>query len=288
LPGGLRHVLDLPSRRKELAAVFAWAVPDDPALALAARYSPLLECGAGTGYWAALLGRRGADVLATDVAPPGRAVPEVRRPGAGGVQRDAANRFHRTRRPWSEVAPLDAVSTVRAVRPARGQPGRVLFLCWPPFDDDSASYAPLRAYRGDVLLYAGDVPGLDGIRGATGTTRFHRELALNWMPAEQAALPNWPGLADRLVVYRRNPVRRSLAERDRCPGCGRYRPTGAIGRCDRCFRLRPPAMALQVNGHRVEYPAEVVQAMPEALRRAFERSPALLWPPAKTVGPAAR
>jgi hypothetical protein len=47
-------------------------------------------------------------------------------------------------------------------------------------------------------------------------------------------------------------------------------------------------MALQVNGHRVEYPAEVVQAMPEALRRAFERSPALLWPPAKTVGPAAR
>jgi hypothetical protein len=67
--------------------------------------------------------------------------------------------------------------------------------CWPPFDDDAASYAPLRAYRGDVLLYAGDVPGLDGVRGATGTARFHRELALNWTPAEQAALPNWPGWA---------------------------------------------------------------------------------------------
>jgi hypothetical protein len=38
-------------------------------------------------------------------------------------------------------------------------------------------------------------------------------------------------------------------------------------------------MALQVNGHRVEYPAEVVAAMPAGLRRAFERSPSLLWPP---------
>jgi hypothetical protein len=264
LPGGLRNVLDLPSRRKELAAVFAWAIPDDPALAMAARHSPLLECGAGTGYWAALLAGGGADVLATDVSP------------AGGGSGDGGNPnpFHRTHRPWAEVAALDAGRAVRAY------PGRTLFLCWPPFDDDAASYAPLRAYRGDVLLYAGDVPGRDGMRGATGTARFHRELALNWTPTEQAALPNWPGLGDRLVAYRRNPVRRSLAQRDRCPGCGRYRPTGAIGRCDRCFRLHPPAMALEVNGHRVEYPAEVVAAMPPGLRRAFERSPSLLWPPA--------
>lgn len=257
VPGGLRNVLDLPSRRKELAAIFAWAIPDDPALAMVARYSPLLECGAGTGYWAALLARRGADVLASDVSPPGQ----------------EANPFHGTHRPWAQVAPLDAVAAVGE------HPGRVLFLCWPPFDHDSASYAPLRAYQGDVLLYVGDLPGADGTRGATGTSRFHRELALNWTPAEQAALPNWPGLRDRLVVYRRNHVRRSLTRRDRCPGCGRYLPTGEIGRCDRCFTRHPPAMALQVNGHRLEYPAEAVAAMPAPLRRAFERSPSLLWPP---------
>lgn len=274
LPGGLRNVLDLPSRRKELAAVFAWAIPDDPAVALLSRHSPLLECGAGTGYWAALLAARGADVLASDRSPPGRAVREGRPSMPAGAPANGASPFHQTRRPWTEVAPADAVSAVRA------HPGRVLFLCWPPFDDDSASYAPLRAYRGNVLLYVGDVPGPDGMRGATGTTRFHRELALNWTPAEQAAVPNWPGLGDRLVVYRRNAVRRPLAQRDRCAGCGRYLPTGAIGRCGPCFTLRPPAMALQVNGYRVEYPAEVVQAMPEALRRAFERSPSLLWPPA--------
>ena len=271
LSGGLRNVLDLPSRRKELAAIFAWAIPDGPALALVARYSPLLECGAGTGYWAALLARHGADVLASDVAPPGQTAPRGRPVVPAGAAA-AANPFHGAHRPWTEVEPLDAARAVRA------HPGRVLLLCWPPYDDDSASYAALRAYRGDVLLYVGDIPGPDGMPGATGTARFHRELALNWTPAEWAALPNWPGLADRLVVYRRNAVRRSLTQRDRCPGCGRYLPTGAIGRCDRCFRLHPPAMALQVNGHRVEYPAAVVAAMPEGLRRAFERSPSLLWP----------
>ena len=48
-------MLDLPARRRELAALFAWAIPDAGALAMLARYAPLLECGAGTGYWAALL-----------------------------------------------------------------------------------------------------------------------------------------------------------------------------------------------------------------------------------------
>lgn len=257
---GLAHVLDLPARRQELAAVFSWAIPGPAALEAVARHGPLLECGAGTGYWAALLGARGADVLATDIAPPGP------RPAATPATR--ANEFHGGRRPWTGVLRLDSVRAVRA------HPDRILFLCWPPFDDDRVSYAALRAYRGPVLAYLGDGPG-----GATGTARFHQELALNWTPAEQVALPNWPGLRDRLTVYARNPARRPLSARHRCPQCQRFLPTGAAGRCERCFTRHPPAMALAVNGHRVEYPEAVVNAMPEGLRRAFERSPSLLWPP---------
>jgi hypothetical protein len=252
--GGLAHVLDLPARRRELVAIFAWGIPDSAALAVLGSYGPLLECGAGTGYWAALLAAAGTDVVASDaLAPPWT--------GSAG------------HRPWTAVLGADSVATIRA------HPGRVLFLCWPPHDDDAVSYAAVRAYQGDALAYVGEAPGRHGSPGATGTVRFHRELALNWSVAEQAALPTWPGLRDRLVVYRRNLSRRPLAERDRCPECRRFLPTGAAGRCERCFARRPPAMAMQVNGHRVEYPAEVVATMPEGLRRAFERSPALLWPP---------
>ena len=254
VPGGLGHVLGLPARRRELAALFAWAIPDEGALAVLARHAPLLECGAGTGYWAALLRARGVDVLASDLVPLGS---------------PAGNRYHSGRRPWTEVQAASAVDAVRAARTS----GRTLFLCWPPFDDDGASYAALRAYRGDTFIYVGGAPG-----GPTGTLRFHRELELNWHPTEQAALPSWPGLRDRLVVYRRNPARQPLSRRDRCHGCRRFLPTGATGRCDACFARNPPAMALLVNGHRVEYPQEVVDAMPTGLRLAFERSPSLIRP----------
>ena len=259
VPGGLASVLDLAARRRELAALFAWAIPDAGALAVLAACGPLLECGAGTGYWAALLRAGGADVLACDLAVPGRAV-------AGGTGGTAVNPYHDTRhQPWTRL------ETASAAAAAAASPGRALFLCWPPFDDDGASYAALRAYRGDLLAYAGGGPG-----GPTGTVRFHRELALNWCPAEQAALPNWPGLRDRLTVYRRNPVRRPLTHRDRCVSCRRFLPTGAAGRCDACFARRPPAMALRVNGRRVEYPQEVVDGMPPGLRLAFERSESLI------------
>jgi predicted amidohydrolase YtcJ len=36
-------------KKLQLAALFAWAIPDAGALAMLARYAPLLECGAGTG-----------------------------------------------------------------------------------------------------------------------------------------------------------------------------------------------------------------------------------------------
>jgi hypothetical protein len=247
IPAGVARVLDLGERRRELASLFSWAVPTDAALALIGRHAPIVECGAGMGYWAALLRARGNDVLAYDAAPP-------------GTKRNA---FHRNRRPpWTRIDRDNSVSA------ARRHGERTLLLCWPPYEDDAASYATLRTYRGEVLIYIGE-PG----EGATGSVRFARELALNWTLEEEAELPHWPRLRDRVMVYRRNAERRPLLERDRCFECRRFMPTGAIGRCDICFRLRPPALALRSGKHRVEYPQEVVEKMPPALRRAFERSP---------------
>ena len=239
-------LLDLGERRRELASLFSWAIPIDAALGLLSKYAPLVECGAGMGYWLALLRARGVDAIGYDLGRPGR-----------------KNAYHRgARRPWTEIQHQSSVKAARRHR------DRTLVLCWPPYDDDAASYQALRAYRGDVVIHIGERG-----EGATGSVRFHRELALNWMLAEELELPHWPRLQDRLMVYRRNAERRAHLERDRCFECKRYIPTGAIGRCDACFRRRPPALALQVGRHRVEYPPSVVAAMPPALRRAFEASP---------------
>ncbi len=95
---------------------------------------------------------------------------------------------------------------------------------------------------------------------------------MNWTPDSTIALPAWPGVADRLVVFRRNPVRRRHTTRDRCDECRRYVPTGAIGRCARCRERRPAALTLEIGGHRLEYPAAALEAMPPALAAALRNS----------------
>jgi hypothetical protein len=241
------RLLDLAERRRELASLFSWAIPTEAALGVLARHAPLVECGAGTGYWLALLRARGVDALGYDRASPG-----------------AKNAYHRRkRRPWTKVGRASSVEAARRHR------DRTLLLCWPPYGDDAASYAALRAYRGDVVIHIGERGA-----GVTGSVRFHRELALNWTLIEAVDLPHWPRLQDGLMVYRRNIVRRPLVERDRCFECRKFIPTGAIGRCDTCFAQRPPALALRVGRHRMEYPRDAVEAMPPALRKAFEASPA--------------
>jgi len=243
-PRELWPALDLEERRRELASLFCWGVPNERALEVMAAHAPLVECGAGMGYWSALLRARGVDVLAFDAAPPGT----------------SSNDYHRSpRTPWTAVEAEDSAIA------ARRHGDRTLFLCWPPFDDDRSSYAVLRAYHGDKLIFVGE--------GATGSVRFHRELALNWTLEEEVRLPNWPQLRDTLMVYRRNAVRRPLRERDRCFECHRFIPTGAIGRCDWCFNHKPSALALQVGKHRVEYVQEMLDALPADRRRALEESP---------------
>jgi hypothetical protein len=239
------RLLDLDERRRELASLFSWAIPTEAALEVLARHAPLVECGAGTGYWLALLRSRGVDAIGYDHARPGR-----------------GNAYHRgAHGAWTSLERLKSAAA------ARRHPDRALLLCWPPYDDDAASYDVLRAYRGEVVMHIGERD-----EGATGSVRFHRELGINWSLIEDVELPHWPRLQDRVMVYRRNPVRRPLLERDRCFECKQFMPTGAIGRCDVCFRKNPPALALRVGRHRVEYPREVVDAMPAALRRAFEAS----------------
>lgn len=247
-PAELAAKLDLMERRRELASLFSWAVPNTRALDVLAAHAPLVECGAGTGYWAALLRARGVDIVAYDAAPP---------------RRGTRNAWHGSgREPWTHVLPASSVAAVRRHR------NRTLVLCWPPYGDDAASYEVLRAYRGDTVIYIGEPE-----EGATGSVRFRRELSLNWTLGQAVALPRWPRLRDTLMVYRRNAERRLLTERDRCFQCRRFIPTGAIGRCDWCFKRRPAALVLQVGRHRVEYLQEMLDAMPPAQRAALERAP---------------
>jgi hypothetical protein len=156
-----------------LAQRFAYVLPQPHLLDVVRRYSPLVELGAGTGYWAYLLRSLGADVVAYDIAPMGAS---------------RANRYHGEVRPWSEVLDGD-------VRAISKHSERSLFLCWPP--RYSNIWESLSYFRGNVLLYIGD-------RGARTTELSVLERDFEELESHVAiAMDQAAGTRVQLSVWRR-------------------------------------------------------------------------------------
>lgn len=158
-----------------LVHLFAWGIPDERALSIVAAHSPIVEVGAGTGYWARLLEDRGADVIATD------------RLELGGHWQGVL---------WTDVLERDAAEAAAA------HPDRALLMVWPYGE---MAVDALDAYRGDTLIYVGEGNG-----GACAPSEFFARLRLGWIPVAEVPVPQWFGLHDYLSVWRRLRVGKPL------------------------------------------------------------------------------
>ena len=159
--------------RLQLAQRYSYVVPEPQLLEVIRHHSPLLELGAGTGYWAYLLRAMGADVIAYDHAPVGAVT---------------ANRYHVNFRLWTEVRHGDVDVVANHV-------DRALFLCWPP--RFSSLWRAIDLFSGEVILHIGD--------GGTRTLRLdipHPRFKLAAVyPA--TALDPAPATTPQLCVWRR-------------------------------------------------------------------------------------
>jgi hypothetical protein len=153
---------------------YAFGVPDRAALAAIKKYAPIVELGAGTGYWAYLLRNRGVDIVAYDLAPPGQ----------------APNDYKFEPRTWTEVQK-------GGVEILEQYAERALFLCWPGYQVTFAADA-LSRFTGNVLIYVGEDAG-----GHTANAAFFERLTHEWVLEEQVAIPQWSGAHDRLSIFRR-------------------------------------------------------------------------------------
>jgi len=153
---------------------YSWAIPNEKVLAAIIGFSPIVEVGAGTGYWAALLKERGADVVAYDFFP---AVT-----GRNGYTLNESS--------WMEVlsGSESAVSY---------HPDRALMICWPPEKDEMA-YRALRSYGGEKLIYIGEEPP-----GCTADEKFHQLVQEQWKLIERMDLPRWHLIKDSAFFYSR-------------------------------------------------------------------------------------
>lgn len=164
-----------------LQSVYAYAIPSPETLAWAVGFSgnrPLVEAGAGRGYWAAQLANAGLAVDAYDAEPPDR-TNNVSFPGAAG-QRDV----------WHPVGDLEQYA-------ARIDAGadHVLLLCWPPGWGNTMASQALKEFEragGERLIFIGESKG-----GKTADDTFFECLAARWsLESQDSQYVSWWNLAD--------------------------------------------------------------------------------------------
>jgi hypothetical protein len=162
-----------------LAQRYAYVFPDEATLQMLAGLGPLVEVGAGTGYWAHRLRSIGVDIVAFDQAP---------------VDGERPNRYHSPTQPWTRVEQGD-----QAV--LSGYADRGLFLCWPPVFSSLGDC--LTYYGGDTVAYIGD--------GGHRTARLdHLDEAFTKVAtAPVRALDPYPGVTPRLTIWKRTADERS-------------------------------------------------------------------------------
>lgn len=164
-----------------LQAIYAYAIPSPETIEWVSAFCagrPVVELGAGRGYWAAQMARSGLEVEAYDSEPPDR-VENVSFPSAAG-QTDV----------WHPVGDLGDFTKNVADRS-----DHVLFLCWPPGWGNTMASEALAAFEsvgGERLIFIGEPQG-----GKTGDNAFFEALATGWeLEAQDAQFVSWWNLGD--------------------------------------------------------------------------------------------
>lgn len=166
LPRDVGRFSVLFSMREQATLYYAWAIPDEAVLEKISKYGPIIEIGAGSGYWASQLSRFGADIIAFDKFS------------------------EKPRRYWFDVAEGTEAEV-------KNHPTRNLFLCWPPYQEKMAAKA-LKIFKGEYVIYVGE------FGGCTADVSFHNLLERKFSKIESIPLPKWPGIHDYCYIYRRN------------------------------------------------------------------------------------
>ena len=155
--------------RDEAIRRYGFSIPCLEAVEAIARGSPLLEVGAGTGYWAKLLEDAGANIVSTDA----------------DSDKLAALKF------GVSILRLDAAKAVQAF------PERNVFVSWPSSQMTWAMEMAEAMVSGRTLFYIGEW------EGCTGDDGFREFLETGFELVDLMAIPTWPGTHDWLHTMRR-------------------------------------------------------------------------------------
>ena len=198
--------------------LYSFATPSITSIRKLVELSPLVEIGAGTGYWSHMIRQAGGIVHCYDRDPP------------SAVAACKANSYHGRTKQWTAVLRGGPEKSTQHGSSAS------LFLCYPPPDNDMA-LAALRAFKGNTLCYVGE------FSGDTGTRSFEKLLVASFVCCEILSLPNWADTCYSLMIWRRktsnnsanNDVGEQRTNPFRCSTCGLSR--SQMNRCRLTYNI---------------------------------------------------
>lgn len=167
---------------------YSWAIPNQRALRIISHFSPIIEVGAGKGYWASLLRQMGVDIAAFDrhcynnPAKPGRKTPKL----------------------WTTVNKGDArMLSKECYR------NHTLLLCYPD-EDCSMSMDCMERYDGEYIIHIGELITTGTFSGypqapfgRTTCSQFQINLLEHFHCILVAELPRFPFCHDCITVWKR-------------------------------------------------------------------------------------
>jgi hypothetical protein len=177
--------------RRKLTRKYSWAIPTDDAINCIAKYSPIVEIGAGTGYWAHLLQEVGATIHPYDKYPPdGTEIPDDVSKEEWPGEYQGKSWYHRGAYPYTEIR-KGSQHVLKEYSPEWN-----LFLCWPPMD--YMAKQALAFHRGRYVIYVGE-----GKWGCNANNAFFNKLDREYTQIESLSIPQWDGLHDYLEIFER-------------------------------------------------------------------------------------
>jgi hypothetical protein len=158
--------------RSSCVSRFSFAIPNVAAIHTIAKYSPMVEIGAGTGYWAKLLAEANTNIMCFDIAI------------------DNNNEYCDNTK-WYPVHEGNEYVLTKMHTSIN------LLLSWPPWKNQMALNC-LKLFKGKYVIYIGE-----DRRGCTGTEEFFEELNIGWENIDYCRIPNWRGIHDAVYIYKR-------------------------------------------------------------------------------------
>ncbi|RHY79185.1 hypothetical protein DYB31_004501 [Aphanomyces astaci] len=173
--------------------LYSRAIPHPVAFKAIKALGPIVEMGAGLGYWHSLMDQHKIDALAFDPTATAKWSPKTGEDDTAddpdGNEEDVAASTGLPR--WSTVyqGNADILDSVPALK------SRTLFLCAPP----KTSFARdcLRHYKGRHLIHVGEW------YGDTGDRQFECDVMKAFALTSRVPLPNWGDTAFELTVWER-------------------------------------------------------------------------------------